>query len=131
MEFTCPHCKKATQVVATTPKTETMLTELDLADQDCGSDYSHLWKVLKLAYYQAATDKGRERHANEKPFHEQPIITISDMVGHGFTFGQAIKKIQEASSMYRDGKIPAVQAELLGAIVYLAAAYLFISGRTE
>jgi hypothetical protein len=66
--------------------------------------------------------KGAERHADGKPFDCQPMMEIGRMVGIGFTLGQAMKKAQEASRMDND----AAKRELLGAINYLAGAYLLL-----
>ena len=85
-------------------------------------DYQGLQRVLQLALEQASAGKGNERHANGKPFDEQPMMEIGRMVGHGFCLGQAIKKAQESSRMQPD----AAQRELLGAINYLAGAYLLL-----
>lgn len=88
--------------------------------------YASLKRVLRAAYEQAAFGKGRERHANDKPFDCQPIMEIGRMVGTGYQLGQAMKKAQEAGGMSRKGRHDAAKAELLGAINYLAAAYLQI-----
>lgn len=85
-------------------------------------DYQGLQRVLQLALEQASAGKGNERHANGKPFDKQPMMEIGRMVGHGFCLGQAIKKAQESSRMQPD----AAQRELLGAINYLAGAYLLL-----
>lgn len=87
--------------------------------QDTGP-YSELARVLNAAYDQAAKGKGAERHATDKRFEDQPIMAIQELVGPGFALGQAIKKIQESQRM----DAQAAQRELLGAINYLAAAYL-------
>lgn len=84
--------------------------------------YAPLRRVLELALQQAATGKGRERHASGKPFSQQPMLEIGRMVGPGFCLGQAMKKTQEASRMDHD----AAKRELLGAINYLAGAYLLL-----
>jgi len=89
-------------------------------------EYSDLQRVLDLAYEQSAGGKGYERHANGKPFVDQPIMQITRMVGFGFPAGQAQKKLQEAGGMLKAGRPEAAQAELLGAIVYCAAAWLYI-----
>jgi len=47
------------------------------------------------------------------------------MVGPGYQLGQAMKKTQEASRLPNDR----ARAELLGAINYLAAAYLLLEER--
>ena len=85
-------------------------------------EYLSLHQVLDLAIQQASSGKGKERHANDKPFDRQPMLEIGRMVGPGFCLGQAIKKAQEASRMEPD----AAQRELLGAINYLAGAYLLL-----
>jgi len=89
-------------------------------------DYVGLGRVLGAAYNQAAAGKGKERHANGKPFDRQPIMEIGRMVGPGYALGQAMKKAQEASGMLGRGEPARAQAELLGAINYLAACYLLI-----
>ncbi len=48
------------------------------------------------------------------------------MVGMGYQTGQAMKKAQEAGGMVQRKQYDAAQAELLGAINYLAAAYILI-----
>ncbi len=90
------------------------------------ANYTSLDRVLRLAYEQSATGKGKDRHANSKAFDEQPIIEIARMVGAGFNTGQAMKKLQESMGFHRQNKHEAALAELLGAIVYTAAAYLVV-----
>ena len=82
--------------------------------------YESLAEVLRAAYEQASGGKGKERHANNKPFDEQPIAKIQSLVGPGFALGQAIKKIQESQRMEPE----ASKRELLGAIVYIAGAII-------
>lgn len=83
--------------------------------------YNKLAAVLVAAFEQAAIGKGHERHANDLPFHEQPMATINRQLKSidGMIF-QAHKKSLEAKSL------PAgrAQAELLGAINYLAGAVI-------
>jgi len=93
-------------------------------DINTSEDYAALWSVLRLAYEQSSSGKGKDRHANGKPFLRQPIMEIGRMVGIGYQLGQAMKKAQEAGGMASRGKIVAAQAELLGAINYLAAAHI-------
>ncbi|ARU04734.1 hypothetical protein CCO03_08640 [Comamonas serinivorans] len=83
--------------------------------------YEKLAEVLQAAYEQAAGGKGHERHANGLPFHEQPMQTINREQGSidGFLF-QARKKAIEARGL----PAPRAQAELLGAINYLAGAVI-------
>lgn len=83
--------------------------------------YESLADVLVRAYSQAAVGKGKERHANGKPFDRQPIMELSRLYGPGFAAGQAAKKTQEALGMLSRGETAAALAELHGAIVYVAA----------
>ena len=96
----------------------------DPAPQDLLDDppYAPLRRVLDLALDQASAGKGAQRHGQGKAFDRQPMLEIGRMVGPGFCLGQAIKKAQEASRMQPD----AAQRELLGAINYLAGAYLLL-----
>jgi hypothetical protein len=85
--------------------------------------YEPLARVLQAALDQSQSGKGKDRHATTgKPFTSQPICEIGRMTGIGYNVGQAMKKGQEAM------RLPAerAQAELLGAIVYLASAHLLI-----
>ena len=86
--------------------------------------YADLRQVLMLALEQASGGKGAQRHGQGKPFDRQPMLEISRML-NGSPIGcmyQAIKKTQEASRM----DTGAAQRELLGAINYLAGAYLLL-----
>ena len=82
--------------------------------------YEKLADVLDRAFEQASRGKGWERHGGHKPFDEQPMQMIQDLVGEGFALGQAIKKIQESQRMETDAAV----RELLGAIVYIAGAII-------
>ena len=82
--------------------------------------YDTLADVLRRAYDQAARGKGADRHANGKPFSQQPMQDLIHLYGIGFALGQAAKKAEEAQRMDRE---PAVR-ELLGAINYLAGAVI-------
>lgn len=88
--------------------------------------YEPLAEVLQLALDQAQAGKGKERHANGRPFDRQPIMEIGRMVGLGYPTGQAKKKIQEAVGMSNRGEADRAVNELLGAIIYSAAAILLI-----
>lgn len=90
------------------------------------SGYQNLAGVLQAAHDQAALGKGRERHANSRPFERQPIMEIGRTVGPGFNLGQAMKKSSEAMGMLNRGEQDAAVAELLGAINYLASAVMLI-----
>lgn len=121
---------------------EVLLSEEDLADtyvdkydQPAKQDqtdysYSPLFDVLRDAFNQAAIGKGRDRHADDKPFTAQPIMEIARMLdgidGHAF---QMMKKAQEAARMVRRGQREAAQQELFGIINYAAAAVLLIRER--
>ena len=84
--------------------------------------YDSLRDVLTRAYTQAASGKGHERHAVCKPFDQQPMQELISLYGVGFALGQAAKKAQESQ------RLPAGRdvAELLGAIVYLAGAVIWL-----
>ena len=83
--------------------------------------YEKLACVLHRAYAQASAGKGKERHANGRDFHLQPMQDLIRLHGVGFATGQASKKASEALGL------PTVErqvAELLGAIVYLSGAVI-------
>lgn len=84
--------------------------------------YDSLAVVLKRAFDQASAGKGRERHANALPFDQQPMQMIAKRRGVGFLLGQADKKSEEAMGLPPGRDV----AELLGAIVYLAGAVIFL-----
>lgn len=88
--------------------------------------YERLADVLERAFDQAATGKGAERHADNKTFHQQPMQQIADRRGVGFILGQADKKSEEAQGMANRGQVDAAVRELLGAIVYLAGAVIWL-----
>lgn len=80
--------------------------------------YEKLRDVLYRAYEQSAIGKGAERHANNKPFHEQPIAIGIQHFGVGGALFQAFKKMEEAQRLPTEAAVK----ELLGAIVYISAA---------
>ena len=91
------------------------------------NEYTKLQGVLDLAYAQASSGKGKERHANENPFENQPICQISrllkDSTGEQAAVKfQAIKKTIEAGRLEKDAAV----RELLGAINYLSAAIIML-----
>lgn len=88
--------------------------------------YESLSDVLLRAFDQAATGKGAERHADGKSFEDQPMQHIARRRGIGFILGQADKKSEEAQGMLDRGEKAKAVHELLGAIVYLAGAIIFI-----
>jgi hypothetical protein len=79
-----------------------------------------LREVLQMAYAQAIVGKGKERHAEDKPFEDQVWASITRAVGIGFPTGQALKKWNEAKRLSKDSAI----RELLGAINYIAMAII-------
>lgn len=85
--------------------------------------YATLRAVLDRALAQASGGKGRERHAVEgEPFERQQICEVTRRLGHGFSRGQAVKKIYEAQRLPRERAV----AELLGAINYIAASIIVL-----
>jgi len=88
--------------------------------------YGDLRDVLDEAFIQAAEGKGAERHANGRPFRHQPIMEVGRIVGPGFAAGQVMKKTGEAVGMVKRQELGAAERELMGAIVYAAAAILLI-----
>lgn len=106
------------------------LEALSLPDRFVPDDvpgYMELRMVIDRAYDQSARGKGRQRHNKaNKPFLKQPIMEIGRMVGVGYQTGQIMKKVQEATTMHLTGNAEGAKAELLGAIVYAAAAYLLV-----
>lgn len=87
-------------------------------------EHSKLRDILDRAYEQAASGKGKERHANGRPFDKQPIAEIGRMVGTGYNLGQVMKKAQEAQGMANRGEIEAAVREVLGVINYAASAVM-------
>lgn len=85
--------------------------------------YESLANILQRAYDQAAHGKGADRHACSRPFTEQPMQSISELLQSpiGLLY-QAMKKIQESQRLDKDAGV----RELLGAINYIAGAVIFI-----
>lgn len=86
--------------------------------------YERLHAVYRDAHDHAAYTKGKERHANDLPFHEQRMQTISQGLNSpdGMAY-QVIKKLQEGLQMKDAG---ARRRELLGAANYLAGIVIFL-----
>ena len=84
--------------------------------------YNRLADVLARAYDQASGGKGKDRHvkADGQKFEDQPICSLQRIYGNGYAFGQVGKKMEESMRMPKDQAV----AELLGGIVYLAAAVI-------
>jgi hypothetical protein len=89
--------------------------------------YDDLFHVLALAYDQAARGKGKERHANNKPFAKQPLMQLADKFGTGFLLGQASKKLEECTGLPYGQDVK----EILGAIVYSCAAVMHLELEAE
>lgn len=89
--------------------------------------YERLHAVFRDAHDQAAIGKGDERHANNLPFDEQRMQTISQGLGSpdGMAY-QVIKKIQEGLQMNDHAR---TRAELLGALNYLAGIVIFLDDK--
>ena len=89
--------------------------------------YVPLYSVLMDALEQAQNGKGSERHGQNLPFEEQPIVAIPKLQNSdiGLMY-QAIKKLQESQRMETE---PAIR-ERLGAINYIAASILFLKERS-
>ena len=88
--------------------------------------YHALAHELHAAFEQSAHGKGKERHANGRPFERQPILELTRLYGPGFSAGQAAKKAQEALGMAQRGETDKAVHEVHGAIVYLAAVAHFL-----
>jgi hypothetical protein len=90
-----------------------------LRDEEHG--YMALRTVLDDAFSQAAHGKGKERHARpDERFVDQLIIEGAKRFGIGALLFQAYKKSEESQRL----EYHRARAELLGAIVYLAAAVI-------
>jgi hypothetical protein len=86
-----------------------------------------LWHTLEKAYDQSTTGKGRIRHnPHDLPFTEQKIMQLTRMLGIGGPIYQVCKKSTEASDMAKRGQSDLAKSELLGAIIYAAAAYIYL-----
>lgn len=87
------------------------------------NDYLPLLRTFLGALEQAAYGKGRERHANDLPFIEQPILTMAHMLDSDAGLAQqVIKKTIEARTLPTKA---ARISELRGTLVYAAAMILF------
>lgn len=99
----------------------------DLLRPSIADPYYTLAAVLHHALMQASHGKGAERHANGQSFEDQPMLQISRMLRTpaGCLY-QVMKKSQEAQGMLNNGNPEAAKREILGAINYLAGAYMII-----
>lgn len=91
--------------------------------------YEELGCILAMALEQAQNGKGNARHQiGDTPFVKQPICELGRLYGTGYNFGQAAKKAHETNQL---GSKEAKVAELLGSIVYLAAAVILIQEESD
>lgn len=98
-------------------------------DEKIKTDYIKLEGVLHDAYEQASSGKGKERHANNLPFHQQRILGITRNLGtaQGLAY-QVQKKTLEALDMKTFAQ---QKRELLGAIVYAAAMIIYMEEQDQ
>lgn len=89
--------------------------------------YEKLVDVFQAAHDQAAYGKGKERHANNLPFDEQRMQSISNLLlsPGGMAF-QVVKKMTEGLEFEDHDRR---EAELLGAINYLAGIVIYHRAR--
>lgn len=100
------------------------LLDADAREVEWQEHYASLAGILDGALEQASSGKGAERHANNQPFENQPIMQITRLLdGHpvGALAYQAIKKIIEAGRLYTIHGPAAAVKETMGAINYAAA----------
>lgn len=90
--------------------------------------YEVLAAVFQSALDQAQKGKGKERHANAEPFERQTIVTEAKLLGLGAPVYQARKKSLESIRLLTIRGPEAARSEILGAINYLAAAYISLEG---
>jgi hypothetical protein len=85
------------------------------------ADYVDFVRVLRRAYDQTAVGKGSERHGGRVAFDRQPVMTEIEQSG---TTAGAVFQVRK--KMLESLRLPPERArhEILGAIVYAAAAYL-------
>jgi hypothetical protein len=85
--------------------------------------YDELAIILRDAFEQASRGKGAERHANDLPFDQQPMQSISSLFysDKGMAF-QVVKKLREGLDMPEFDRL---ERELLGSIVYTAGIILW------
>ena len=92
---------------------------IDKADID--EKYVELKEVFDLAYGEAAYGKGKDRHADNDRYEEQPIMWI-ERYFPSFQLGQAVKKMHESQRLPVNDAIK----ELHGAMVYIAARVVYL-----
>ena len=98
----------------------------DVIDE-VANTHASLERVFALAVEQSQSGKGADRHGNGQSFDDQPIFTLNRPLGtnHGALF-QVLKKTTESAKLASTGRVDMAKNELLGAMVYAAAAYLML-----
>jgi hypothetical protein len=98
----------------------------ETAPGDVPSGYEGLQAELDAAFGQAATGKGKARHASDGvAFDQQPMMQVSRLLSGSQIDGplfQVCKKTLEASGMAKRGEFDAARRELHGVITYAAGA---------
>ena len=84
-------------------------------------NYKLLQETLDGALKQASDGKGKERHADNQSYDEQPIMWIEKYFT-SYQLGQAVKKMHESQRLSKEMAIE----ELKGAINYIAAKIIFL-----
>lgn len=93
--------------------------------------YEPLAELMQESLDQAQSGKGKERHANERPFVNQTLMNNTRAVGTGYPCGQAMKKAEELHGMVERGEYAQAIEECYGAAVYLLAAAMWIQEYAE
>ena len=88
--------------------------------------YLSLRHVHEMAYEQAASGKGHERHSCGENFEDQLIVVLEGLYQSGNLF-QAAKKMHESQRLPVERAIP----ELLGAINYLSARVIYLQRKAK
>lgn len=90
------------------------------------SGYESLAEMMQRALDQAQYGKGKERHANDRPFTKQSLMNHTRAVGTGYPCGQVMKKAEELHGMVQRGDYDNAIEECKGAAVYLLATAMYI-----
>lgn len=93
--------------------------------------YEGLFRMLEKALNQSQIGKGKERHANDDSFEEQPICTEIPILGLGAPAYQVRKKCRESIRILEKKGPEAAIHEVCGVIVYAAAMMLHMESLTE
>lgn len=103
---------------------------VELVKEAFGENFSKvvnhpLFTPFSAAILQATDGKGERHGGDATPFFEQPWLRLADAHGIGFLTGQAAKKLEEAVTNHQPND-EAYRRELLGAVVYIGMALLFV-----